>query len=273
MKPNSIPPLEKLVSEGQLAERAWLLKHGYSGPRVDAALRSQRLEVVVRGVYRRPGPPLKWEHLVYSLNRMDYHVHVGGHSALVQSGMAHYLNISGNPKIDLYGALNLPAWVGKFSHLERNGSSMKPPAVNFSFTVHPRPRFQTHIPAAVTTKLFGTWDWPIPHSTPELAFLELLDGLKDEADFEQADKIFEAAASLRPMLLKDLLASCKSIKAKRLLLWFGARHGHQWYAEIDRDRIELGKGKRMLVRGGSFDSQYEITVPKSMTRGNEQLLY
>lgn len=69
--------LEQTLPDGQLVNRAWLLAHGYNRPRVDYFLRANKLEAVNWGIYRRPGPPLKWEHIVYSLNEMGCAVHVG----------------------------------------------------------------------------------------------------------------------------------------------------------------------------------------------------
>ena len=40
--------------------------------------------------------------------------------------------------------------------------------------------------------------------------------------------------------------------------------GPQWLGAIDRGGIDLGKGKRMLVRGGKLDPKFNITVPESL---------
>jgi Transcriptional regulator, AbiEi antitoxin N-terminal domain len=56
---------------------------------VDSYLRSEALQTVTRGVYRRPGPPLKWEHIIYSLQELGYAVHVGGRSALELQGITY----------------------------------------------------------------------------------------------------------------------------------------------------------------------------------------
>src|SRR5210317_823488 len=114
MTPKPEPSLEQCLPEGQLVNRAWLLARGFSRPRVDYALRAGKLETVAHGLYRRPGPPLKWEHVVYSLNEMSCPVRVGGRSALELQGLAHYLPAGGVRRIGLYGAANVPAWVTDF---------------------------------------------------------------------------------------------------------------------------------------------------------------
>jgi hypothetical protein len=85
-----------------------------------------------------------------------------------------------------------------------------------------------------------------------------------------ADKIFEAATNFRPELLHELLRACSQVKAKRLFLWFSDRHGHEWRKALKIDGINLGKGKRMLVKGGAFDPNYQITIPREMSVGSEQ---
>ncbi|MDP3330834.1 MAG: IS1595 family transposase, partial [Methylococcaceae bacterium] len=94
--------LEKILPEGLVIDRAWLNAQGVSRSSIDYYLRAGRLEAVARGAYRRPGPALKWEHLVYSLQELGYPVHVGGRTALELQGYTHYLSMSGKQQIDLY---------------------------------------------------------------------------------------------------------------------------------------------------------------------------
>lgn len=253
------PSLEQTLPEGQLVNRAWLKARGFNRPRVDYALRAGKLTAVAHGIYRRPGPALKWEHVVYSLNQMGCPVRVGGRSALELQGMAHYLPL-GSQRIDLYGRIKVPQWVRAFQS-------------PFQFTIHTPQLFAPMPEAAVHQRPFGAWDWPIPFSKPELALLELLAGVRHGADFDMADKFFEAAVNLRPDLLRDLLLSCTQVKAKRLFLWFSDRHGHAWRQALDIKGIDLGRGKRHLIKGGAYDADYQITVPKEMTVGQEQSLY
>ena len=98
-------------------------------------------------------------------------------------------------------------------------------------------------------------------SAPERAILELLDEVPERETFHQADMLMEGLRNLSPRRLQKLLSDCRSIKVKRLFLWYAERHNHAWLKKLDRSGINLGRGKRMLVRGGKLDPKYSITVP------------
>ena len=140
--------LDQCLPDGQLVNRAWLQAHGFDRPRIDYYVRAGKLEAVAHGVYRRPGPPLKWEHVVYSLNEMGFPVRVGGRSALELQGLAHYLPAGDLQRIDLYVTNPIPGWVASF-----------PGA--FRFVVYSRRLFDPLPEPAVHTRPFGAWDWPV----------------------------------------------------------------------------------------------------------------
>ena len=108
---------------------------------------------------------------------------------------------------------------------------------------------------------WGEWDWPLALSTPERAILELLDELPKRESFHQADMLMQGLSNLSPRRLQRLLAECHSVKVKRLFFYFADRHAHAWLKRLDRKAVDLGEGKRMLVRGGKLDKTYQITVP------------
>ena len=64
--------------------------------------------------------------------------------------------------------------------------------------------------------------------------------------------------------LQKLLADCRSVKVKRLFFFFADRHQHAWLERLDKDAIDLGEGKRMLVKGGKLNKPYQITVPEDL---------
>ena len=245
--------LEEQLPDGLVVDRGWLADHGFERPLVDYYLRSGALVPVARGAYRRPGPPLKWEHLVYSIQKLGSLAHVGGRSALEFQGFAHYLSMQKVAQIHLYGAEKLPTWVDKLE-------------APYKFILHKPKLFDQYVAESVTTKPFGHWDWPLRYATPELALLEMAAEVKLSSDFEVLDKLFESATSLRPKLIMNLLKSCHHVKAKRLFLWFADRHNFAWFKRLEVEEINIGSGKRVIEKGGAFDSKYQITVPRHMTR-------
>jgi hypothetical protein len=250
-KPESFLLMNRLP-DGQVVNRKWLKRKGFGRMAVDYFVRSGKLERVGHGAYRRPGPPLKWEHVVYSLQELGSPVRVGGRSALDMQGMAHYLQMGSLQTVELYGVNKLPDWLNAL----RLSSKFVAKGTGGMFKLPPD---------ALTSRPFGHWDWLLQFSTVELALFELLARIKDESDFSLADKYFESAATLRPKLLNKLLRSCRQIKAKRLFLWFSDRHGHTWQSKLNIVNVNLGSGKRMIIRGGALDRTYSITVPRSMS--------
>ncbi len=252
-------PLDQVLPDGQIVNRKWLYSHWAERSLVDYYLRSGKLVPVARGVYRRPGPDLKWEQVVYSLQKMKYDVRVGADTALELQGYGHYVSFNGQKSITLVGTLKAPAWINEVDK-------------DITYNSYVEKCFTSLPENSTTYKEVGHWDWNIEISTVELALFELLSQLKSEADFLEADKYFESATTLRPNLVNELLQTCTEIKTKRLFMWFADRHNHHWFKSINSDSINLGKGKRMIVKGGSLDTKYLITVPKEMT-DDEQFFF
>lgn len=253
---NECESLEKCLPEGQVVDRAWLQARGFDRPRVDYYLRSGALQAVVRGVYRKQGPPLKWEHIVYSLQEMGCPVHVGGRSALGLQGLAHYLPMQGMQTIALYSDRRLPTWLARME-------------LPFKLEQHRLKLFKTMPEQAVTTRPFGHWDWSVRYATLELALLEMLAEVYTEADFSTTDKFFESSVLMRPELMRELLLQCTNVKAKRLFLWFSERYSHPWKQVLDITGVSLGSGKRMIIKGGVLDKHFQITVPKGLAHETE----
>jgi len=121
--------------------------------------------------------------------------------------------------------------------------------------------------AGLRTLPWGQWDWPLTVSTPERAVLELLDELPRDESFHQVDMLLEGLSDLSPRRLQALLGRCRSVKVKRLFFFFADRHRHAWRSHLDRDAIDLGAGKRVLVKDGRLDPTYQITVPRDLAEG------
>jgi len=274
--------LQLHLPEGLLVDAAWLQRHGYSSALRVKYTSHRWLEQVIRGVYRRPSADkseaLRWQYAVISLQMLlGSSFTVGGRTALELQGFAHYL--SGHTReVHLYGTEKPPGWASKLKQDARlvfhNTGRLFP-------LLAPVAQTDNHAAAGaagqgVATETAGTglirqtwghWEWPLILSSPERAILELLDEVPNAETFHQADVLMEGLRNLSPRRLQTLLVECRSVKVKRLFLWFAERHNQPWLKGLNREPIDLGKGKRMLVRGGKLDPKYNITVPENIDAG------
>ncbi len=267
--------LQRDLPEGLVVSAAWLTAKGYSPQLCNKYVANGWLERLTQGVYRRPGGKLVWEQVVISLQTlMEFPALVGGRTALTLQGFAHYL-VREDTDVHLYGRKPIPAWLNRLPmgvrfHYHNTATLFRNEPITRGLTSL---AWNLKDGSAVSTQAtdgafnsipWGQWDWPLTLSTPERAILELLDGLPNHESFDQADKFMEGLATLRPRRLQKLLVDCKSVKVKRLFLFFADRHQHAWLKHLDKSAIDLGTGKRMLARGGKLDPHYMITVPEEL---------
>jgi hypothetical protein len=267
--------LADLLEEGLLAPTSWLEEHDYSRPLLGKYVASGWLESPARGVYRRPGPPLKWQHVVASLQLLQRsYLHVGGGTALVQRGLGHYVQMGGAQAILLYGPEGLPSWVDKLGLKAR--FSVRPDAMFGALRARRddkgvlRDFNERPIDARKLDEMglrevpWGAWDWKLVFSTDERAILELLQDVPARESVYEADVLLQGLANLRPQRLMGLLKACTSVKVKRLFLALAERHGHGWFKHLDPAKLDLGSGKRMLVQGGKLHPKYLVTLPADL---------
>ena len=93
--------------------------------------------------------------------------------------------------------------------------------------------------------------------------MEMLHLVPKEVGFDEAQLIMDNLLSLRPEVVLELLIACRSVKVKRLFLYMAERQDHTWLAKLDLTKVDLGKGKRMIVPHGRYEAKYQITVPRA----------
>ena len=231
--------------------------HGYSSSLRAQYVAAGWLEQPARGTFKRPLGKLTWRNTVVSLQSLlGYDLVVGGATAFEMQGLAHYLAPFGPTVIHLYGTRPPPGWLAKLPlpqtfRFHRAQGLFK--SVHVADDLH-----------AGTVRALSESERAINVSAPERAFLELLDELPGRQSFHQVDKVAEGLRTLSPRRLNLLLEDCRSVKVKRLFFWFADRHALPWLDRINREAIDLGSGKRMLVKGGRLDPTYLITVPDDL---------
>ena len=274
-KVNKLNRLLQTVPDGFLVEASTLAYNGYKESLRNKYVERGWLTRPARGVYQKVSSGLgreemTWQWVVFSLQTglaalpnpkiENRRVLVSGLTALELQGMGHYVPLGGRNEVHLSSYSTLPGWVYKLP-------------IKQNFICHKLGRLfdekdlERHYP-----KLYGSHvrDWSgdpersLTTNPPELAILELLELIPRDQDFDAVDAIFEGLTELRPKLTSDLLLICKSVKVKRLFFWFARRHNHAWLKHLDEGKVDLGSGKRAIVKGGKLDKRYSITVPEHL---------
>ena len=232
---------------GGLRTAASLRAQGISSALLHHYAQQRWLEQVERGVYRRPGDTPGWQAALYVLQKEEkLPVHVGGLTALELQGYGHYV---GERPLFLYGPsrAQLPAWLEGVVGRE----------LRFAHTdfLNDAPLESLH-----SLSVEGV---PVTASTSERAALEMLYHVPKDVGLAEALELVGGLAILRVDLMQALLESCSSVKVKRLFLYCAREAGHSWYPALDRSRIDLGAGKRELVKGGKLDKEFLLTVTTS----------
>jgi len=257
---NKINKLLGLLPEGVAVPSKWLTDQGYSRQLVRKYVQSKWLQSLGRGVYARPQTALNWQGLVLGIQQFaHYPYHVGGTTALNLQGYAHYLpylplgkgNKTSSEIIHLWGQGKVSAWVKSVTLAE-------------TLQFHTRQLLDESV-QDVGFELIpaGIRNLQLQVSAPERAIMEVLyDVQGDEHAFTHALELFEGLTSLRPKRVNTLLQHCRSIKVKRLFLFMADQFSYPWITRIEKNQLDLGSGKRVIVKGGKLDNQYLITVPE-----------
>jgi hypothetical protein len=175
---------------------------------------------------------------------------------LFVAGFSHYLSL-GRDMLHLYGqpGRRLPAWF-----VEADWTADVAYHAGQLFARDDPDDFVAHAPPGR--------DYRIRVACPERAALEWLYVMPDELLFgnEVVDTL-SGMTSLRPRRLQRLLEACKSVRVKRVFLILARHSGHAWYARLDRQRLDIGAGKRQLTPGGKLDREYGVMVPEAFADG------
>lgn len=250
----------KLMPEGFIANREWLICNGLTRHAIDNLIKSGILQSVAHGIYIREGGASSWGDVVYFMQwvlKTDFCI--GGVTALELQGMSHYLTVSSKKTIRLYGNDKLPAWVNKVV-----------PGVKFvkhnlsELFGHPLEKWELET-TSHTTKIY---DWRdtregLRVSIPERAILEVLNEVPKRISFAHAQELIQGLTSLSPRKLQPLLELYKNFKVRRLFFYLSEKNSFSWLTKLNRDKINMGSGKRVIEKNGMLDKKYQITVPKN----------
>ena len=229
---------------------SWLSAQGISVHEQHSYVHSGWLEKVVYGVFKVAGANISLFSAISAYNvQLDKQCLIGAETALELRGYMHYVPM-GKPLSLLYTdkSQKLPDW---FLHYDWDRSI----------------RYQT-------TSFLGADGIGVESlvvdghkllvSSPERAILECLNKPNAADSLMDIYYLMELLTTLRPKLLQQLLERCTSLKVKRLFLFMAEKTGYPWFRALDISRIDIGKGRRMIVPVGKYVRKYDMTIPTEL---------
>lgn len=252
--------MQHLLAEDDLIDRKTLRAKGLNRHAIDNLVKSKQLERIANGIYKKPGSKLSWQGVISSLQSMYKDYNVGGLTAIELQGLAHYLPLSNRKTVHLFSKSPLPKWVARCLPdvtLIRHNEKL----LTGKESVNGKQKTLNSFVEQYTWKENST---PLSISIPERAYLEILLEVPEHISFEHADQLMQGMTSLSPHKTQKLLEICNNVKVRRLFFWFAERQNYAWLKKINREKINLGSGKRSLIKGGRLDSKYQITVPQNL---------
>ena len=228
---------------------SWLVEKGYSYDLQRRYKKSNWLRPIGTGAVIRSNDKVGYEGAIYALQAQGgLTIHPGGRTALSLLGKAHYLELAANKAV-LFGGSGekLPAW------FKKHDWGLKVDYYETSFLT------QGLGLTEVEVKNFS-----IKVSGAARALMECLYLAPRKQELTECFELMEGMNNLPPKQVQTLLEDCQSVKVKRLFLYMAEKANHRWFNYLDIAKIDLGKGKRSIVKNGVFVDKYGITVPKEL---------
>lgn len=236
--------------KGLVLLSSWLVSKGYSYELQQQYRKSGWLKSIGKGAMLKSNDPLL---LIGALSALQYQtnikIHCGGRSALELQGSTHYLRLASN-EVTLFapGQTKLPLWFtnNKWDAIYKISKVSLFADETIGLTSYIEMMIETNI------------------STPARAMMECLSLCPKEFSLHEAFELMEGLSTLRPNHVQKLLEECRSVKVKRLFLYFAERAGHSWFKYINQNKIEMGSGNRSLTANGVLVSKYNLVLPKEL---------
>lgn len=246
---SKINQLLHLQPQGVVLQASWLKEQGYSHDLQQRYKKSNWLQSIGTGAMIRTGDQVGYEGGIYALqNQSGLNVHPGGRTALSLLGKAHYLELAAK-RVTVFGGKRekLPAWFQNH---------------DWGVTVDYHPT--SFLPSDAGLTEIELKNFSIKISGAVRALMECLYLAPEQQELVECFELMEGLNNLQPKQIQVLLEQCQSVKVNRLFLYMAEKAGHSWLQYLDLKNVDLGKGKRSIVKGGVYVDKYQITVPKEL---------
>jgi hypothetical protein len=250
MNKTKINALIQSTPKGAVLLNSWLLSQGYSYELQQCYRKSGWLKSIGQGAMLKSEDPLMLAGALSSLQNVEnINVHIGGRSALELQGLAHYLQInSATATLFVNGRRKLPQW------FLANDWNAQVKLFRLSL-------FESETVGMVD---FKDGELSMQISDAARAVMECLALCPTQFPLLEAFELLESLNGLLPAKVQKLLENCKSVKIKRLFLYFAEKARHSWVKYLDVKKINFGTGNRSLTESGVLISKYRLVLPKEL---------
>ena len=231
---------------------SWLVSKGYPYELQQQYRKNNWLRSIGKGAMVKSDDHLLLSGALSALQlQLNINIHYGGRSALELQGGSHYLRLAvSDATLFVLGQTRLPSW---FVNNKWDSS------------------YQIFKISLFRNDAIGLVDYKDDYITLKIssmgrAIMECIALCPDNFSLTEAYELMEGLSTLRPKQIQELLEECKSIKVKRLFLYFAERIGHSWFKYIDQTKIDLGSGKRSVTTNGVLVPKYNLVLPKELVQ-------
>ncbi len=226
----------------------WLEANGISRDLQKVYKKTGWLKAIGAGAVKRPDDNLTWQGGLYAIQQQAHiPVHAGARTALTLQGLSHFFRTQQSVFLFAPRKTKLPLWFK-----------------NYDWGTHLHFMSTSVLPNDIGLTAYEEKNFTITISAPERAILECLYLAPEELDLIECYHLLESLTNLRPAIVQELLQKCTSVKIKRVFLYMASKAQHQWLGFVDRSKIDLGSGDRSLVKGGIYNAEYKISLPKEL---------
>ena len=234
----------------------WFSHHKISPQLTYRYVQSGLIKKLGGGAYVKTSDNLNWQAALFTAQKeLNLPLHVAGQNVFQLLGESHFIPLSERSKVlvILRKKARVPIW------LKQNDWG-----VDFKFKLSTL--FENE---KLGLETFKRSQFPLQISSRERAVMEMIDYLDLSESFEDLESTFESLSNIRSKLTQQLLETCTSLKVKRVFLYIATKLELPVLKKLDLKKIDLGKGKRVIVKGGKFNETFGITVPRDYATEGE----
>ena len=239
----SLNQILQKIPHNTVVTSVWLNQQGISNSLIHSYKKNNWFKSFGTGAYLKLNDNVELNGALYAVQtQLNLSFHIGGVSALSVHGINH--NISFSRKTYIFGLCRekLPRW---FNEKYNENTEIVKTAL---------------LPENVGFEDNNDKDFATKISTKERALFEMIYLAPNKSSLNEVYQLMESMPVLKPKLLQELLENCSSIKVKRVFLYIAEKLNYPWFKKLDISKVDLGKGKRTIEKGGKLDKKYNIVI-------------